>query len=383
MTNRDEGPPPHGGGPVIARAPLLLPDWTMPKRLLPALAVPLALLAGTPAARAATDAATPDPLDRPARISPLAAHALLTSVTRAGTRLVAVGERGHILLSDDDGMSWRQAAAPTSVTLTTVRFADATTGWAVGHEGVVLRTLDGGTSWTRRLDGRTAAALVVRATPAHDGRARAEAERLVQDGPDKPFFDLLVRGPRDVLVVGAYGLAFETRDGGESWSPALDRIPNPGRSHIYALQPVGDTVYAAGEQGLLARSADGGEHFELLDSPYVGSFFGLAVAPGGAVLALGLRGNLYRTDDRGATWTKVDLGSQYSLTGGMSLRDGAALLVDEAGTVWLSTDRGRSFQPRLDSAGFPLLGTVELRDGEVLAVGARGTARLTISTRAR
>ena len=42
---------------------------------------------------------------------------------RAGNRLVAVGERGTILLSDD-GQAWRQVPSPVSVGLTGVSFGD-------------------------------------------------------------------------------------------------------------------------------------------------------------------------------------------------------------------------------------------------------------------
>lgn len=343
----------------------------MLKRLSLALGIPLALLAGLPAAGAAVD-----PLDRPALSSPLAARTLLTAVTRAGTRLVAVGERGHIVLSDDDGATWRQAEAPTSVTLTAVGFAAPNLGWAVGHGGVVLRTVDGGATWTRQLDGRTAARLILDSTPAGDARARAEAERLVREGPDKPFFDLLVQSTREVMVVGAYGLVFATQDGGASWRPALDRVPNPERKHVYAIRLHGTAIYLAGEQGLLARSDDGGRTFSALDSPYAGSFFGLVTVPGGDVLALGLRGNLYRTGDRGGGWTKVDLGSQNSLTAGLVRRDGTIVLFDEAGALWSSGDGGRSFARRRDMVAFPFLGGVDLPGGALLAVGAGGAARL-------
>ncbi len=54
------------------------------------------------------------------------------------------GERGIVLLSDDAGVSWRQAKVPVSVSLTAVQFVDAEQGWAVGHLGVVLHTQDGG-----------------------------------------------------------------------------------------------------------------------------------------------------------------------------------------------------------------------------------------------
>ena len=45
-------------------------------------------------------------------------HTVLQAITQAGQRLVAVGERGLVLLSDDAGKHWRQAQVPVSVTLT-------------------------------------------------------------------------------------------------------------------------------------------------------------------------------------------------------------------------------------------------------------------------
>ena len=42
-----------------------------------------------------------------------ASRSLLLDVTHAGNRMVAVGDRGHILYSDDQGKSWTQAKVPT------------------------------------------------------------------------------------------------------------------------------------------------------------------------------------------------------------------------------------------------------------------------------
>lgn len=99
-----------------------------------------------------------DVLDQPARLSERAVSSVLNAVVLAGTRLVAVGERGVVLLSDDNGRSWRQAGSvPVSVALTDVHFVSATHGWAVGHSGVVLHSDDGGETWMRQLDGNQAA----------------------------------------------------------------------------------------------------------------------------------------------------------------------------------------------------------------------------------
>ena len=50
-----------------------------------------------------------DVLDTPAQISPLAGRSLMQAVARAGDRLVAVGQRGHVVYSTDGGATWKQA----------------------------------------------------------------------------------------------------------------------------------------------------------------------------------------------------------------------------------------------------------------------------------
>ena len=128
----------------------------MPKHL-PSRAVLLAVCAfsGLPALSATI---IPPAIERAALTVRAPERAVLLAASKAGARLVAVGERGLIVLSDDQGMTWRQArAVPTSVSLAAVRFADERTGWAVGHAGVILRTVDGGDTWLRQADGRSLA----------------------------------------------------------------------------------------------------------------------------------------------------------------------------------------------------------------------------------
>jgi len=196
---------------------------------------------------------------------------LLAGVQPAGARVVAVGERGVIALSDDGGATWRQAPCPVSVTLTMVRFADDRHGVAVGHGGTVLMTSDAGANWVVRLDGRRAAQLAKEA--ATTPQEQREAERLVSDGPDKPFLDVIVWDATRFLVVGAYGLAFHSSDGGTTWSPWMARLANPKSRHWYMARRAGNALWLAGEQGLLARSTDGGETFQSVASPYQGSWF--------------------------------------------------------------------------------------------------------------
>ena len=93
----------------------------------------------------------------PAAPSSYAAQATVLGATWANGRLVAVGDHGIVLLSDDRGRSFRQApSVPLSSPLTGVSFVDAKHGWAVGHWGAILVSSDGGEmrryAWTPRYD---------------------------------------------------------------------------------------------------------------------------------------------------------------------------------------------------------------------------------------
>ena len=69
---------------------------------------------------------------------------LLADATRVGNRVIAVGDRGYVVYSDDNGATWKRAKSPAAPLLTSVDFVDAKRGWAVGHDSIILATADGG-----------------------------------------------------------------------------------------------------------------------------------------------------------------------------------------------------------------------------------------------
>lgn len=335
------------------------------------------LLAGVPGVTATQSAAPAAPapavLSEPAVQSAKALGAAMLAVTRAGRRLVAVGERGTVLLSDDAGASWRQAQVPVQVTLTAVRFVDERSGWAVGHLGVILKSDDGGQTWTRQLDGTQAAQALVDASTGGDERVKRLAARFAEEGPDKPFFDIDFADAQRGYAVGAYGMAFETRDGGRRWTPLA--VPNPKNLHLYGVRLSGGHAYIAGEQGLLLKSSDDGASFAVLASPYKGSFFGLLAARSGALIAYGLRGHAARSADQGATWDAIETGATASISAAALLDDSALALLSQSGEVLVSRDEGKSFK-KLPSTAEPVPATgLALADSQFVLASLRGMRR--------
>ena len=320
-------------------------------------------------------------------------QAVLQAVARAGKRLVAAGERGLVIYSNDAGQTWTQARVPVSCTLTALRFADAQRGWAVGSMGVVLATEDGGANWRKCLDGQTAAGLALNAAqaelqaspPGSEAMAQGnllveDAQRLVAEGADKPLLDIGLGADGTLWAVGAYGLAFSSTDGGHTWQSQMHRLPNPDGLSYYGLVTRQGAQLLFGEQGLLlARSTNGSAKadFSAQASPSQGSLFGALALREGPLLLLGLRGRLWRNAEPGGAWTPVQTPVDASLVAGTQLADGSVLLAGAAGQTLLSRDGGQRFDSLALPQRFPFTGIAQADDGVVLLTGMRGLLRLT------
>ncbi len=310
-----------------------------------------------------------DVLDAPAVIAARAGQALVNGLAQAGKRLVAVGQRGHILYSDDDGAHWQQAKVPVSSDLVAVHFPSARQGWAVGHDGVVLHSEDGGASWARQLDGITAARLVI-AHGASEGLVQ-EARAVLAHGPDKPFLDVFFQDEQRGFVVGAFNQIFATTDGGRHWTPWNARVDNPKGFHLNAMGQIGGRLYIVGEQGLVLRLADDQSRFDALATPYKGSYFGLT-GHGEALLVYGLRGNALRSVDQGKSWTRIDTGVQSGLTASCVTGDGTLLLLGQGGQVLASADDGATFRKLAGIKPGATSAALATANGQLVLAGARG-----------
>jgi photosystem II stability/assembly factor-like uncharacterized protein len=355
------------------------------KTLRTALAAALALTLALPAAGAGFT----DVLDTPAQMSPLASKSLLQGVARAGNRLVAVGQRGHIVLSNDNGVTWKQSPVPVSSDLTAVYFVDDRRGWAVGHDGVILYSGDGGNTWQLQLDGRKANELTVAAMERKlaeepssvTAKALAtEAQRYEDQGADKPFLDVWFADANNGYVVGAYNLIFRTRDGGKTWEPWFDRTDNPKFFNLYSIRPAAGGLYIVGESGLVLKLDSAAQRFNALTLPYNGSFFGVVDAHA-AVLAFGLRGNVYRSDDAGKTWAKADAGLPAAIVGAAPAEGGGVFLADGGGRIATSADGGKTFNKVALKNPAPLTGFAPIGGNRFVLVGPRGASVTEVSAR--
>ena len=272
---------------------------------------------------------------------------LLLDGAATGSRLVVVGERGHILTSMDNGMSWQLARTPARALLTAVHMHDSQTGWVVGHDAVILRTRDGGASW-----------------------------QLVHHAPEeeRPLLDVWFRNKRAGFAVGAYGYFLVTEDGGDSWT---SRAVSEHDFHLNALLPVApNRLLIAAEAGVIYRSDDGGDNWRELPSPYNGSWLNALALEDGQLLLMGIRGHLFRSTDSGDSWTQIPTATTATLTSAVQLQSGALLVTGLQGTLLTSVDGGYSVSLRQLPSRQGISSALPLANDSILLIGEFGLLRM-------
>ncbi len=313
------------------------------------------------------------------------AKVILISVAKAGGRLVAVGVHGVIIISDDNGRTWRQSAVQTSETITCVAFATPRDGWAAGGQGVVLHTVDGGATWLRQITEaqvlplmQAAAAGAAAADPQSTQAMRAvrRAGIFAQAGLDKPFLAILPFNPQSALVFGAYRMTILTHDAGKTWQDWSLHVGDPISHNIYDVTKLGGYVFLAGEAGTLLRAntLDQGValDFDMVTSPTDGTLLGILGTKNNTLLTFGVAGNVFRSTDAGQTWTQSNIAAGSDITAGVLLASGEVVVISEDGRVFGSTDDGVSFHQLPLTDDMALFGLAQADNGDVIFVGSGG-----------
>lgn len=285
-----------------------------------------------------------------AEIMPMTPKSLLLDIVNTGAHLIAVGDRGAVIASND-GREWAQVQTPTRAALTAVSFSDADNGWAVGHDAAILHTTDGGRSW---------------------------ALQNFEPELEKPFLDVIALDGSRAIAVGAYGLMYRTDDGGASWSE-VDTPIREEELHFNSIVRLNDgTLFIAGEVGTLARSTDEGATWTKLESPYESSLFGAAPYGDKGLVIFGLRGNVFATEDVHAPqWRELATNSVASMFGATRTDDGRLVMVGLNGNIMVSANGLDQVELMKSKAGTPLSAAIPF-GGQILAVGESGVQQIAL-----
>jgi photosystem II stability/assembly factor-like uncharacterized protein len=329
--------------------------------------VGLAATLCSPAFSAEVTDATTVPL--PATIATKAASALTLDITEAGSAIVAVGGRGHVLISNDNGDSWEQQNVPVRTTLIAVDFADAKNGWAVGHDSVIIHTKDGGESWK-----------VENFEPLTDGTAA--------------LYGVLAVDANRAFAVGSFGKMRQTTDSGSSWSAVDTSVTDTGAHINDMIKLPSGTLVAVGESGFIATSTDKGGTWSLTKPAYAGSYFGAVPMGNNGIRVFGLQGNAFETPDvaklatmdpddfdpwdipelddaelMSVGWKRIVTPTNTTIYGGYASDNGDVVMVGSSATIY--TLKNGTLATVDSRYNLPIAGVVA-RDGRIIIAAVDG-----------
>ncbi|MBD1581404.1 WD40/YVTN/BNR-like repeat-containing protein [Pseudoalteromonas sp. S16_S37] len=285
---------------------------------------------------------------------------LFTDIVDNEGTLIAVGKHGTIVTSED-GQHWQQAQVPIQSLLTAVTAVGADKAWACGHDSSILFSSDKGRTW-----------------------------QLQQYLPEqqKPCLDIEFVDENVGFAIGAYGMFYETENGGKTWQKRfIDDFVHPDDKdylrdlkeddprayeeetkfilpHFNRILVQKGHLYLVGEMGLVAHSENMGKSWERLEEFYPGSFFAIAPYAEDQIIVAGLRGNAFIASIDTLEFQKITTPVKATVNSLVSYKDTSYMLANSGFLFGYSKGQVTSSQL---SSGHAILSAVTFKDKLILA----------------
>ena len=205
---------------------------------------------------------------------------------------VACGKDAATLYYTSDGINWNLAPTPalggfgySRSDLRGICMTSATDAYVVGwgsaaaglQPSIFLKTVDGGATWIYQ--------------------TQTESNRTYDNLWDVRFKDI----NNGIAIGGAIrgSIVVRTSDAGVNWIP----VRAPLGSTLSGISILGNKVWVAGSDGLIAYSPDFGDSWQLLTPMPSGSLSGLVFPTSLVGYAGGFKGILLKTTDGGQKWS--------------------------------------------------------------------------------
>lgn len=173
-------------------------------------------------------------------------------------------------------------------------------------------------------------------------------------------------------AAGHDGLILRSDDGGLTWSTqrSSDEPDRPLLDLWFADQNHG---IAVGAYMLLLSTEDGGRSWHArIDDPDGAHANAIAEAPDASLYVVGEFGAILRSADRGRSWHRLNSPYEGSLFGVLAPDDGAILVFGLRGHLFRSDDRGASWRRVATGTSATLLGGLVRADGRIVVAGSDG-----------
>jgi photosystem II stability/assembly factor-like uncharacterized protein len=172
------------------------------------------------------------------------------------------------------------------------------------------------------------------------------------------------------MAFGSFGKFYQSSDAGQTWTPQVLDIDS---AHLNSMAGGDDgRRMLVGEQGLVLRTADGGQHWQTLPAFYSGSLFGIVRLSANNWVTYGMRGHVYVSHDFGDSWSQIDVGNQLPLYGHVLLPDHSGLVIVGAGSSVVRLDAQGALVGVARLAGLGTLTSATMVGSRLLVGGERG-----------
>jgi len=259
------------------------------------------------------------------------------------TTVSLVGENGLIMRSTNRGLTWNEQ----STNVSNVLFGAAVnngTSLASGENGVILRSVDNGETWDPILPGTV---------------ENLNDIELIND---------------NAVVCGNNGVIFYSVDAGLTWAPAVTNTTK-NLKDVNFLNAL--TGFAAGEQGTLLKTEDGGQSWINMDMSFTNRNFNSVMAVNEFTAAVvGDEGTAYMTNDGGISWYGPSiLMTENDFNDVVFFNDNEGVIAGDNGMILKTDDGGYSWQTatiNLSGENNDLLAVSFYDANDGIAVGGNG-----------
>ncbi|MBK7267223.1 MAG: protein kinase [Ignavibacteriales bacterium] len=232
---------------------------------------------------------------------------------------IVVGDSGKILISTDNGSSWKTIISPEPIEWYATA-AGGQNGFLIGGANGALQSVAPGDSVFRKL-----------VTPAMS---------------DILNIEVLSNGK--IIALGANGDMLISDDKGITWKKSVTGVVN----NLYSVDFMdGNSGVAVGDNGTIIRTDDGGNTWilgasvtntYLKDIKFIGS---------GVYILVGGDGQIFRSPDGGREWKRIDVNISAPLVAVRFSTPSNGVILSSKGDLFRSEDAGESWKYQPAVAG--------------------------------
>jgi photosystem II stability/assembly factor-like uncharacterized protein len=194
-----------------------------------------------------------------------------------------------------------------------------------------------------------AACLLMVVAGAAGARGAVEGIKRTGAPPWLSLFGVAIRPDNTIFVVGSKALLLTSSDQGKTWLQRTLKERAGGDlfqdRDLYAIRfsPGGKVGWIVGENGIVMKSADGGDTWTRQKTGTEKNLFNVFPVDEQLVVAVGADGTILRTNDGGESWQVVKSPKDVSLFGVDFVDKSTGFAVGEFSTILATKDGGQSW----------------------------------------